>query len=202
MLCLSEDENPLTCDGIMQGPLQTMGRELKLLDSLFDLLHEVTHIELNGYITHIELCSSSTNQPKGVSEASSLLAELIALIYRAISFCFKENRENENYVAVRRQENSTSTYLDKIIRDVVYHNDAAECLTLLVSNNRKMLETVAASMMDSFVDLLKKKGPQRQVRHVTPCSCLAVFTFGSHNVSFAAAAIPGGLGVVRRRADH
>jgi hypothetical protein len=76
-----------------------------------------------------------------------------------------QNRENESYVANTRAEHNKSagTYLDKIIEDVVFHNDAAECLTLLVSNNRRMLETVAASMMDSFVDLIKKKGPQRQV---------------------------------------
>eukprot|EP00935_MAST-01C_sp_MAST-1C-sp1_P000740 g740.t1 len=186
MLCLTDDDDPLTCAGIFQVKLQTMARELQLLDLLFELLHEVTRIQEQNKAKQVDTGNMADTAETNLVERQ-LLTELIALMYRAITFCFKEHSDNENYVATTKRvlgvgakseldtkkdvvADSRSearveegTFLSKIIADVVHHNDAAECLTALVTNNRRLLETVAWSMMFAFVDLIRTKGPQHQL---------------------------------------
>jgi hypothetical protein len=99
----------------------------------------------------------------------------LQLLYRTITACFKDNRENENYIASAQRRGQKAknfalsgvenhekklTFLDEIVMQVKRKFGAAECLTNLITNNRNLLEKwITSDTFMIFVHLIKFRGP-------------------------------------------
>jgi len=125
--------------------------------------------------------SSAAAPPMVVSRRSTKY--IVDLLFKAIRCCFLGHRSNEVYIArhgfgVWQPAAAVrgGTFLEFLLAqlDEAEYFDAPKCLRDLVTNNLKLLQNeVTSDTIAKFVELIKRKGPERQMMEflVGLCTC-------------------------------
>jgi hypothetical protein len=157
---------------------QNICRETKLMDALFEITQAPNHC--NIALRDINHCHK----------------EIHGLCFKVINLIFLSNHSNEEYFARQNiQINSAGSgsgsrgdcsgsssgggmervdWIPATVRQIGDHVGASDCLTSLLSNNKKLLEIyVKRETVRKFMDLIRRNGPRSSFMlfFISICSC-------------------------------
>mmetsp|Transcript_8598 Transcript_8598/g.11348 ORF Transcript_8598/g.11348 Transcript_8598/m.11348 type:complete len:757 (+) Transcript_8598:207-2477(+) len=150
-----DSEEPLEVQGPSRKFQQDFAREVKLIDAVVNMLEQAT----------------KAPAPPVVRKGKPPSPLVHKLAFKALMHIYANFPENEFYFANYKE----GRWVSYLINQVKHNQEAADCLTTLISNNSDLLKQfVSTSRVEEFKILIANQGPKAPLMRFFQgiCSCL------------------------------